>query len=165
MQEYRVALAVASIAAISGLALANDKTTTSDENFQFEHVSCTGAENEIRVVVKNVKKNMGQIAADLYPNKEDGFLKSSGRLKQVRFAAKSPQTHFCFKAPAAEKFAIAVYHDENANKKFDKGAFGLPAEPYGISNNPKIRFGPPAVSEAIFTVANDGANVEINLKN
>ena len=164
MQKYRVVLATAGIVALSGLAFANDKTTTPDENFQFEHVSCTGAENEIRVVIKGVKKNMGQIAADLYPNKEDGFLKSRGRITQVRFAAKAPQTHFCFAAPASDNYAIAVYHDENANRKFDKGAFGLPAEPWGISNNPKVRFGPPSVTEAIFTVASDGANVEINLK-
>jgi uncharacterized protein (DUF2141 family) len=48
--------------------------------------------------------------------------------------------------------------------KFDKGAFGLPAEPYGVSNNPRMRLGPPKIGEALFHVAPNGAEVEIDLK-
>jgi uncharacterized protein (DUF2141 family) len=69
----------------------------------------------------------------------------------------------CVPAPEPGDYAIAVYHDENANKTFDKGAFGLPAEPWGISNNPRIRFGPPHVSEALFPVNGEGAKVVIKL--
>ncbi|MEL7486368.1 MAG: DUF2141 domain-containing protein [Pseudomonadota bacterium] len=151
--------------AASGGAYALDRTSTPDQSFQFEHVSCTGAENEIRVVINNVEQGVGLMVADLYRNDKDGFLKRDGRVAQVRFAARAPQTNFCFQAPTPELYAIAVYHDTNANKTLDRLSFGLPAEPYGISNNPKIRFGPPSVDQAIFEVASEGANVEINLKN
>ena len=157
--------AFAAVVLGAGATASAEMTATSVADFQFDHVSCSGAKSEIRVRVTDVKESIGQIVADLYRNDEDGFLKREGRVQQVRFAAKSPTTHFCFKAPGPENYAIAIYHDENANKSFDKGAFGIPAEPYGISNNPKLRFRAPTVDEALFEVASDGANVEINMRN
>lgn len=131
----------------------------------FEHVSCSGAPNEIRIIVRNVKKSVGLMTADLYANDEDGFLHKRGRVSQVRFAAKAPVTAFCIRAPKQAPYAIAVYHDRNANRSFDKNAFGLPAEPYGVSNNPPMRFAPPKIGDALFEVAENGATVEIQLHN
>lgn len=131
--------------------------------FSFEHVSCEGKPNEIRVVVAGVKKAQGLITADLFPNKEEGFLRGRGRLSQVRYAAKAPITQFCVEAPEAGLFAMSIYHDENANEKFDKTGIGLPAEPWGLSNNPKVMFAPPPVEKALFEVTADGAHVYIKL--
>lgn len=130
----------------------------------FEHVSCKGAPNEIRVTVEGVKKSQGLMTAELFRNDPENFLKKAGREFRVRFAARAPSTQFCVVAPSSGKYAIAVYHDENANLKFDKGAFGLPVEPYGVSGNPKIRLGPPPIEEALFEVAENGAVVEVKLK-
>lgn len=152
------------LAALSaGAQASNDGTPDNAAAFNFEHVSCNGGENEIRIVVTGVKKPVGLITADLFPNRQENFLRGRGRLKQVRFAAKAPTTRFCIEAPEPGQFAVSVYHDENANGDFDRGAFGLPAEPWGISRNPKVRFGPPGVEEAIFSVDPDGAAVEIRL--
>lgn len=155
-----IAAGLAFVAASTG-AQANDDH---NEIFEFDHVSCNGGENEIRIVVEGVKQSVGLITADLFPNRQEGFLHGRGRLKQVKFAAKAPRTNFCIAAPEPGQFAVSVYHDENANGDFDKGAFGLPAEPWGISRNPKVRFGPPGVEEAIFPVDGDGAEVEIRLR-
>ena len=40
------------------------------------------------------------------------------------------------------KYAISVYHDINENGKLDKNMIGIPTEPYGFSNNPRIITGP-----------------------
>jgi uncharacterized protein (DUF2141 family) len=132
---------------------------------QAAHVSCTGKPNEIRIVVKNVKKSIGLVTADLYRNDASGFLHKGGRVGRARFAAKAPVTVFCIDAPSADAYAVAVYHDKNANKAFDKNPLGLPAEPFGLSNNPKMRLAPPKIEEALFEVAADGAIVEIELNN
>ena len=129
-----------------------------------DHISCRGGANEIRVTVSNVKKNVGLIVADLYPNREEGFLHSAGRVKQVRFAARSPVTSFCLYAPTPGQYAVSIYHDRNANRNFDKSAFGMPAEPYGVSNNPPMRFAAPAVTEAVFDVGAAAAAIKIALR-
>ncbi len=149
------------VAAMIGQAQAKKEIKA---DFDFEHVSCNGGENEIRLVITDVKHAVGLMAADLYPNKEEGFLKRTGRIKQVKFAAKSPVTSFCLTTPGPGDYAIAVYQDVNANGRFDKSAFGLPNEPWGLSQNPKVRFRPPLVEEMIFPVPAEGANIAIRLR-
>ena len=39
-------------------------------------------------------------------------------------------------------YAMALFHDENSNRKLDK-FLGVPREGFGFSRNPIIRFGPP----------------------
>lgn len=164
LKRTGIIAAIAAIAGVAPAAAADDDSAPNPADFQFEHVSCTGEQNEIRIVVDGVKGSHGLITADLYPNEEDGFLRGRGRLTQVKFAAKAPQTKFCVRAPEAGLFAVSIYHDENANGGFDKNGFGLPAEPWGISNNPKVRFAPPSVDKAVFEVhADTGARVKINL--
>ncbi|MEO1241411.1 MAG: DUF2141 domain-containing protein [Pseudomonadota bacterium] len=135
-----------------------------DGDFDFEHVSCTGAENEIRIIVRDVEESVGLITADLYPNNNEAFLRGGeGRVKKVKYAARAPMTRFCMTTPESGDFAMAVYHDRNANGRFDKTGLGLPNEPWGISNNPRVRFAAPHVSRALFQVTNAGATVDIKL--
>ena len=42
----------------------------------------------------------------------------------------------------AGRYALSVFHDENANQKLDT-LLGIPREGFGFSRNPVIRFGPP----------------------
>lgn len=150
-------------AVLAGFAAAAyaDDTAVAELN----HASCTGAPNEIRIVVRNVRKSVGLMTADLYRNEESGFLHKKGRIRQVRFAAKAPVTAFCLDAPRADVYAVSVYHDKNANQAFDKNPLGLPAEPFGVSNNPPMRLGPPKMADALFDVGADGATIEIELNN
>lgn len=146
----------------SSVGMADSKVA--NEVFDFEHVSCNGKPNEIRVVIDNLDKSIGLVTVDLYENNNETFLRRAGRVGRTRAAAKAPRTSVCVKAPSSGSFAIAVYHDKNANKTFDKGPFGLPAEPWGISNNPKIRLAPPKVEQALIDVGKDGAGTLIKLK-
>lgn len=158
----RQAIIAAGLACFSGAAaLAADSTATKS----FEHVSCKGEPSEIRVTVKNVRQSAGLMTVELFANDPEGFLNKKGRLFRVRYAAHAPLTQVCVNAPGPGLWAMAAYHDVNANQKFDKNAFGLPAEPYGVSGNPKIRLAPPPIEETLFEVAETGASVEIRLKN
>lgn len=51
-------------------------------------------------------------------------------------------------------YALALFHDENANKQLDKNFLGVPKEGYGISNNPHTLF-EPTFKDAVFTLKND----------
>lgn len=148
-------------AVLCGAASAQEE----DASDVMQHVSCRGNDNEIRVRVTNVESAVGLMVADLYPEGEENFLRGKGRIAKIKFAAKAPVTAFCLQTPAAGNYALAVYHDENANNTFDKKAFGLPDEPFGISNNPRFRLRAPTNAEALFEVASEGTTVEIKLRN
>ncbi len=151
--------------AAAGLPLILAATPASaGDSAGFTHVSCKGQPNEIRVTIKNVKKNAGLVTAELYRNEPENFLKKAGREFRVRFAAHAPLTQFCVTAPAAGKYAIVAYHDRNANMKFDKNPFGFPAEPFGVSQNPTIRLAPPPIEETLVAVDEAGVATEIRLR-
>lgn len=132
---------------------------------KIDHMSCTGAPNEIRIIVRNVKASVGLITVELYMDDQENFLRTEGRVERNQFAARAPETAFCIHAPEATTYAIGLYHDENANNRIDKGALGIPVEPYGVSNNPRMRFAAPTVAQSRFSVPREGAFVDIKLKN
>ena len=52
-------------------------------------------------------------------------------------------------------YAVAFYHDENANNVFDRGLFGVPVEGFGFSNDAPVVFGPPDFDEAAVQIGPD----------
>lgn len=125
--------------------------------------TCRGLENEIRVIVTNVAGDAGTITVDLHGDRPEDFLKKGQKLLRVRKRAVAGRVEICLSAPRPGTYAIGLYHDRNGNKRFDRNFLGLPVEPYGISNNPRIRFGPPSHEEAAFRVGPEGTALEIVL--
>ena len=129
-----------------------------------EAVGCNGLPHGVTVVVSGVRSSKGVITADLHGDRPEDFLKKGKKLLRVRVPAQQGKTILCLKAPHAGLFAAGVYHDENANQRFDKNFLGMPKEFYGVSNNPTIVFRPPKLEEAAFTVGDKGTVIEIELR-
>ena len=58
-------------------------------------------------------------------------------------------------------YGIRFFHDENSNNKMDTGAFGIPKEGYGFSNDARGFMGPPDLEDMLFEVKGD---VKMTLK-
>ncbi len=58
-------------------------------------------------------------------------------------------------------YAVSVMQDENRNGKIDSNFFAIPKEGVGVSNNPKMKFGPPSFEDASFRL--DLAEVELDI--
>ena len=86
---------------------------------------------------------------------------------------KDPNAHFVsvtasaktakFEGLAQGDYALAVFHDENANDNLDTFA-GIPKEGIGFSRNPSFTFGPPKFSKAIFTTQVGGNVQNVKMK-
>ena len=59
------------------------------------------------------------------------------------------------------KYAVALIHDVNENKKLDKSFFGKPKEQWGMSNNPRARFSAPNIQQAFFDLQ---SNKELSIQ-
>ncbi len=128
-------------------------------------VSCSQEGSYIAVRVQGVRTSDGLIVADLHGSNPKHFLKKGKRVSRIRIPAALDVVSFCIPVAGPGIYAIAVYHDVNGNRKFDKNWIGLPKEPFGVSNNPRLRLGPPKFKEAAFEVNEVGADVEIVLHN
>jgi uncharacterized protein (DUF2141 family) len=68
-----------------------------------------------------------------------------------------------FDGVAPGEYALAIFHDENGNKKLDT-FLGIPREGFGFSRNPVVRLGPPRFGQARFEVTGGIARVTIRMQ-
>lgn len=61
------------------------------------------------------------------------------------------------------RYAVALFHDENANGKMDKMLM-MPREGFGFSRDAPIRFGPPRFSAAAFTLGETQLTTSIRMR-
>lgn len=108
----------------------------------------------ISVKVVGAKNNVGNILLKL--SDLNNKLIATGQAKIQNNSAL-----FTFSDVEAGSYSIAIFHDKNCNNKLDTNFLGIPKEGFGFSNNPKIRFSEPSLSEQLFVVTN---NVEVTIK-
>jgi uncharacterized protein (DUF2141 family) len=117
---------------------------------------------QVRVTVRGVG-NGGILSVELYHD-PDNFLNKKGRTKRIRIPATEGQHTVCFNLEKPGTYAVATYHDVDGNRKLDRKWNMMPDEPFGLSNNPKLRPGFPAFNEAAFTTGELGSDININLQ-
>jgi len=148
--------------ALAATLLAGILTSYPDHSLAAESQTCSAEGSAlIEVKVENVRSSNGLITAVLYADNPEAFLKKGRRLDRIRVEAKQGETLLCLTAPTAGRYTVAIYHDENGNKKFDRNFLGIPSEGYGFSNNPGFRFGKPEQEETLFAAEEGMTAVQI----
>jgi uncharacterized protein (DUF2141 family) len=129
-------------------------------------VGCSGTASTawLNVKIEGVRSAKGLIALTLYADNSSQFLAKGGALHVARVDAKAGTTRACLFVPETGVYALAVYHDENANQKFDRSGIGLPAEGYGFTNNPSTVAGLPSFRAVRLNVPEAGLTTQIKLK-
>lgn len=127
---------------------------------------CTGpmSETRLNVTITNVRSAKGLIAVSLYADDPKKFLAKRGSLYVGRVPAQQGTTRMCIHLPAPGVYGLAVYHDENGDRKFNRNAIGLPAEGYGFSNNAPTFFGLPSFGRVRMSVPRSGFETSLRLK-
>jgi uncharacterized protein (DUF2141 family) len=88
-----------------------------------EEIVCEGeGVKGVFVVVQSLRSANGLVTVELYNDDPEGFIKKAGRLERRRVAVSDGDTKVCFNVPKPGTYAVAIYHDENGNKKFDKNS-------------------------------------------
>lgn len=117
---------------------------------------------QIRVTVNDVGDG-GILTVGLYDNPKH-FLKKKGRKRRIRVPAAEGQHIICFNHEQPGTYAVAAYHDKDGNRKIKRRWNLMPAEPFGLSNNPEQHFGFPEFSDSAFVADELGADIVINLQ-
>lgn len=126
---------------------------------------CTGPASStwIDVAVEGVRSDNGLVAITLYADNSRKFLVKRGSLYVGRVSAVAGTTRGCIFVPHPGVYALAIYHDENGDQKFDRTGIGLPAEAYGFSNNPNTLAGLPSFKSVRLNIPRPGLLTRIRL--
>lgn len=163
MHSIRNALALAVSLAAANLLAA---TPAAAEGAAAAPAGCTGRPSNtwIEVVGTGMRNDKGVLAITLYPDNSRRFLVKRGSLYVGRVKAQTGTTRGCIYVPSPGVYAIALYHDENNNLRFDRTGLGLPSEGYGFSNNPTTLAGLPSFSSVRLNIPHSGLVTRIRMK-
>jgi uncharacterized protein (DUF2141 family) len=101
--------------------------------------------------LKGLRSNDGKVGCALYDGPR-GFPVDATAAIQQRWCAIQALASTCAFDPIPRgTYAVACFHDENNNSKFDRNFLGIPTEGSVASNHAKARFGPPKYEDAKFT--------------
>ena len=114
--------------------------------------------------IKNFDNQSGLIHIAIY-NEQEKFPKKEGKLLGFKEKiSKIIENNYEINNLKEGIYAVAIFHDENSNDKFDS-FFGIPNEKYGFSNNPSIFLSAPKFEQSSFDLRqNEKKIIEIELK-
>lgn len=133
------------------------------EIYKFEAADiCDTKKNQVRMRVTGLSGG-GILTLELY-NDPEHFLSKKGRVRRVRVAAQVGEQTVCMTTERLGRYAAAVYHDIDGNRKLKKSMVKVPREPFALSNNPKIKaLKFPKFSDSAFELVSGGTNITLEL--
>ncbi|MEL7283346.1 MAG: DUF2141 domain-containing protein [Pseudomonadota bacterium] len=150
-----------SLSLLATLSVATAQTELDIRDYEAA-TNCVPGTGQVQVTVDGVTAG-GILAVELYrPSKRD-FLKKKSRIHRIRVVAENGPQTVCFEPQPPGRYAVATYHDKNGNRDLDQKFNRMPKEPFGLSTNPKLRWGFPKFEEADFDVPAEGAAITIHL--
>jgi uncharacterized protein (DUF2141 family) len=114
----------------------------------------------IRVSVSGIEPGHGPVRCAVFADKRT-FLSRSGIHHGTSADSTADTMAFDLLAPDGTDIVVSVFQDVNNNESLDRGAFGVPVEPWGFSGKP-MPFGPPLWSACAIRVQR-GMTVNIGL--
>ncbi len=105
----------------------------------------------IEVQVQKVPSSNGTINIALY-NTDHSFLNTDSAFYSMTASAKEGTTTLYLKDIPEGTYAIALYHDVNANNELETNWLGIPKEKVAFSNSKMKTFGPPSFKDCAFKV-------------
>lgn len=107
--------------------------------------------SEIRVAATGLRSAQGDVRVALFRTPET-FPESKGIFVERVVPAHGDTVDIVFDGVPPGTYAIAAFHDENGNGRFDKGLLGVPLEGFGFANDASVVLGPPDFTDAAVTV-------------
>lgn len=119
---------------------------------------------ELRINLGNVTSLNGDLFVALF-EPDSGFpSNSAGSLRNIIAPIDSGSPFIIDSLPAGD-YAISLFHDRNRDGKLNTNFMGIPKEPFGFSNNPRIMFGPPSFKDSKFSIKeNEVKTIRVDLK-
>jgi uncharacterized protein (DUF2141 family) len=106
-----------------------------------------GTSHDLEVEIEGIPNTKGTLFIGLF-NSSASFPQFGKQYKGIVIDHNAKTYTYKFKDLPQDTYALAIYHDENNNRKLDKNLFGAPVEAYGFSNNARETFSAPSFDSA-----------------
>lgn len=101
---------------------------------------------DLSISIPNLKNNKGEIQIGIY-NKKENFPKVDKQYKVIYVDVNKFSGVYTIKGLPKGEYAVALMHDENADKICNMNFLGIPKEGYGFSKNVKPLLSAPSYND------------------
>ena len=115
----------------------------------------------LHVTVLGITPGRGVVRCALYADRAT-FLTRGGVTEGFSVPATSERAEFALHARSGQAVVVSVFQDLDSNEELNRGALGIPSEPWGFSGKPAPLLPPSWSACAMVPVAGDN-RVEIHL--
>lgn len=117
----------------------------------------------IVVTIDGMHSAKGNLVVALY-SRPGGFPDGDYSDRHTQVEASPAAVTIVFDGLKPGTYAVAAYHDENANGRFDTNFIGYPAEGYALSNGIRAIISRPRFVDAAFAVPEGEKRVSLHIK-
>ncbi len=119
---------------------------------------------ELVIKILNIEEKIGSLHFAIYDNPKNFPEEEGKKIGFKKTVSDIINDEVIINNLEESKYAVAIYHDENDNNRFDT-ILAIPQEKFGFSNDAKVFFGPPSFDEASFYLKkNERLKIEISLR-
>src|SRR6476469_5975497 len=116
-----------------------------------ELVARAPAPGEVSIVVSGLRNSRGEVRICMTRDPAH-FPDCKGDPVALTRSIPAATPAVTLEAVPPGEYAIAIFHDENNNRRLDT-VFGIPREGFGFSRNPPLGFGAPRFSKVVIRIA------------
>lgn len=117
---------------------------------------------ELAITVRGIDTVSGSVHYAVY-DRPEAFPTDDGRFAKGQVPVRGDAVVIVVPNLPPGTYAVAVFHDEDGNGKFDQGLFGIPLERYGFSNDARGFFSAPDFTAARFEIGQGTRRIAITL--
>ncbi len=105
----------------------------------------------LSLTVTNLASGQGTVYVAIY-DRADRFLDPEAKRAAAQVSARQGQVTIRVPGLPPGRYAVAAYHDENDNGRFDQGLLGVPLEGFGFTRDPAVVPTRPSFDDAAIPV-------------
>ena len=117
----------------------------------------------LTVRVVGLESSAGEVALALYATAET-FDARQDPVAKARLPIESGSVSWQVTDLVPGRYALAAYHDADADGELDRGVGGWPTESYGFSNDARGVLGPPGFNAAALSLVPGDNQTEIRVR-
>jgi len=105
---------------------------------------------DLVIEIERIKPIKGEVLIAIFNNEEGFPFLTSKAIQLLKVVPNQGKAQCIVKALPFGRYAIALFHDLNADGKLNTNLIGIPKEGYGVSNNAYNTFSAPKYKDALF---------------
>ena len=105
-----------------------------------------------------------ETSTDPTPSSTESMTEPADTVEAAPENASDATFRYTFENLPAGNYAVAIYHDRNADERLNRTLFSIPAVGYGFSNDAPANFGPAEFEDAVFALEESNNTIQIRMR-